>query len=157
MLLLIMWLFFQEPGLDKIFLRSGEVIECRVNEINEYSYKYTMPGQNLWTPASLFLVEKIHLSTGEVREFEPLPDVTGGKNQNQVILTDDKNAVLGLEKVLKLGAGGVFSKKKSYRVMRRKAAVRDIPVVLINLEDPSGYGGQIVYGVGYRLKKSNSH
>lgn len=136
---------------DKVVLKDSTILNVKVTASNDKSISYTYPNEDVVNEKAKKDIAYIIYASGRKEECSKTPSIPiirGKEDYEKVIITHDKEDVIGLKKTEQIavsaGNGGVFnSATKAYNSaiikLKKKAAQLKCGIVLITSET---FGGQ---------------
>lgn len=134
---------------DKIVLRDGTELNVKVLESKENSVVFTYPNEDIKNEKPKSMIDYILYASGRREEGMKIPTIESKDDWEKVILTTDKNAVVGLTKVkyVSVSGGSVWvtretAHKSAEEKIRKKAAKMGCGIVLITEDKYTGDANQ---------------
>jgi hypothetical protein len=144
---------------DKIYLHNKNHFEAKVLKVSDKAVSFIYPNETAEQTLGKYAIEKIVYASGRTEEISDKVMVTGKDDWENVVVVDEKEAVLGLKSIgeVRGKTNGVFSyhtaasaDKKSLKKLKEDAAEMGASFVLIISDKDNQFSRQsIKTGMAY--------
>jgi hypothetical protein len=159
--------FAANAQVDKIYKHNGEVVDCKVVKLEEYTVIFKYDGEDAENTIGKYAIEKIvYGKTGRVEEVTEKIVINGEADWEKVVILEDKAYIAGLKKVDEVrGKTGLINyhtgntgDKKAEKKLKIEAAKMGCPFILqtadkstVGASSNSLGGSQVIKkGIGYK-------
>ncbi|MBQ9261191.1 MAG: hypothetical protein IJ185_03690 [Prevotella sp.] len=137
---------------DKIVLRDGTELNVKVLESKENVVVFTYPNEDIKNEKPKSMIDYILYASGRREEGMKIPTIESKDDWEKVILTTDKNAVIGLNKIkyLSVSGGSLWvtretAHKSAEEKIRKKAAKIGCGIVLVTEDKYTGKSNEFCH------------
>ena len=132
--------FAANAQVDKIYKHNGEVVEGKVNRLDEYTVIFKYDGEDAENTFGKYAIEKIvYGKSGRVEEVTEKITISSEADWEKVIILEEKSYISGLKKVGDVrGKTGLINfqtgntgDKKAEKKLKMSAAAIGCPFVLM--------------------------
>jgi hypothetical protein len=138
---------------DKIYLHNKQQLEVKILKVSDKAVSFTYPNETAEQTLGRYAIAKIIYSSGRTEEISDKVVVTSKDDWENVVVVDEKEAVLGLKNIgeVRGKTNGVFSyhtaasaDKKSLKKLKEDAAEIGASFVLITSDKDNQFSRQSI-------------
>lgn len=147
---------------DRLIKHNGEKLDVKILKVAEWTISFTYPGETAEQLVGKYAVAKIEYASGRKEEVTEKITVAGEDDWENVVVVEDKSAVIGLKKMdeirgktnaVQLLGTAAMNDKKSLMKLKKAAAALGAPFVLITSDKDNQFTTQsIKKGLAYGYK-----